>query len=254
MGQCCGLPVPRKGRGSHLCSHPALASHTKTSSLTLTQLCSHPDICGHTQPLPLTFTHLCSHSHTSVHAQPSLVTPNPLLSHPAHLSYSATSPHTQPPYSHPAQSCSPRTQAGPSCLPGSPQCPQTQAVRKQALLPSAVTVTPVPSSSESLDSPSPQQGLCRPSDSTLPLKDFPDPIHCPFHPPPSHRASVSLARFFIASKWTVLVLSMLVFQGPPDSLVVQTSSRVKLVDVGHPTGPPAKSEHLWRSRVATSGC
>uniref|UniRef100_A0AAA9RZS2 Pseudouridine 5'-phosphatase n=1 Tax=Bos taurus TaxID=9913 RepID=A0AAA9RZS2_BOVIN len=43
-------------------------------------------------------------------------------------------------------------------------------------------------------------------------------------------------------------------KGPPDSLVVQTSSQVKLVDVGYPTGPPAESEHLWRSRVATSGC
>lgn len=62
----------------------------------------------------------------------------------------------------------------------------------------------MPSSSESLDSPSPQQGLCRPSDPTLPLKDFPDPIHCPFCPPPSHRDSV--ACIFIVRTWTVLVL------------------------------------------------
>ena len=124
--------------------------------------------------------------------------------------------------------------------------------RKQALLPSTVTVTPVPSSSESLDSPSPQQGLCRPSASTSPLKDFPDPILCPFRPPPSRGDSLSC--IFITSKWTILVLMMLVFQGPPNSLVVQTSSQVKLVDVGYPTGPPAESEHLWRSRVATSGC
>lgn len=96
LGQCCGLPVPRKRpRGpplltpssclshpahllltlTHLCSHLAISDHTVLASTAHTPLLIPRHLCSHPAPPPL--THLCSHAAISDHTQPSPFTPSP---------------------------------------------------------------------------------------------------------------------------------------------------------------------------------